>query len=107
MEPTAEKNVLKSDTGVSVEAIDQDKTMPMVIYILFLVSLLTGGLLSIVGVIIAYVKKGGASSDINNNHYRYLIRTFWIGCLYGLVGMLTVYFMIGVLIVLFTLVWYI
>lgn len=57
--------------------------MPLVIYILYLSSILLG-ITSIIGLIMAYVSKGDAA-DWEKTHYRFQIRTFWISLLYGLI----------------------
>ena len=57
-----------------------------------------------VGVVIAYVKKGDAPPWVQS-HYRFQIRTFWIGFLYSVIGMATALVIVGYAILLFTLVW--
>lgn len=44
------------------------------------------GLLGIVAVVIAYVKRGEAQGTWVASHLRWLIRTFWYSLLWGLVG---------------------
>ena len=64
------------------------------VYILYLVSLLTGGLTFIIGVVIAYMNKDD-SEEWLQSHYHFQIRTFWIGVVFmGAVGLL---FAIGTL----------
>ena len=82
-----------------------DKTWPMVVYVLYLVSLLVG-ITSIVGVIMAYVNRDAAPAWLQG-HYRFQIRTFWIGLLYAVIGTATAPIGIGVLILFFALVWFI
>ncbi len=82
-----------------------DTTMPMVVYVLYLASLLIG-ITALVGVIIAYVNRSSAPEWLEQ-HYRFQIRTFWIGLLYAFVGAVTSVILIGWLILLFTLVWFI
>jgi uncharacterized membrane protein len=74
-----------------------------VIYILYLVSIIVG-LTSLVGVVMAYIYRQDAP-DWVRSHYRFQIRTFWIGLLYVVVGMLLTAAFIGFLILLFWLVW--
>ncbi len=74
-----------------------------IIYILYLVGIVVG-ITSLVGVIMAYVKKGEAPEWVQT-HYRFQIRTFWIGLLYSVVGILTSVIIIGWLVLLFVLVW--
>jgi uncharacterized membrane protein len=54
----------------------EDRTMPIVCYALYLLAFATG-ITAVVGLIIAYVQRSTAG-PINQSHYTYLIRTFWI-----------------------------
>lgn len=76
-----------------------------IIYILYLVSLVLG-VTSIVGLVMAYVNRAGAP-DWVQTHYRFQIRTFWIGLLYALISALTFIVVIGVLFAIFAFVWWI
>ena len=75
------------------------------IYILYLVSIILG-LTSIIGLIMSYVNKGDAP-DWLKTHYQFLIRTFWIGLLYSVIGLILMTVVIGFLVLLFALVWFI
>lgn len=44
------------------------------------------GLIGIIGLILAYVKRGDAAGTWLQSHYRWLIRTFWFSLLWGFVG---------------------
>src|SRR5260370_5420748 len=46
------------------------------------------GLVGIVAIIVAYVKRDDATGPWLASHYRWLIRTFWFSLLWGLVGLL-------------------
>ncbi|WP_235041669.1 DUF4870 family protein [Vreelandella profundi] len=70
-----------------------DTTMAMVIYALYLASFFLG-FTSIVGLVIAYVYKGKGPAWLEE-HYRYQIRTFWIGLVYGIVFSLLTFILIG------------
>ena len=84
---------------------ENSEGMAKVVYILYLVSILVG-LTSIIGVIIAYINKGEAAEWLKS-HYQFQIRTFWIGLLFGFIGTVTAVILIGWLVLLFTLVWFI
>jgi uncharacterized membrane protein len=75
------------------------------VYILYLVSLLVG-VTSIIGVIMAYVNRADAP-DWVQTHYRFQIRTFWIGLLYGAIGVVTFILVIGIFWLMFVAVWWI
>ncbi|WP_163649182.1 hypothetical protein [Modicisalibacter sp. 'Wilcox'] len=61
-----------------------DTTMPLVVYILLLAGFVVG-ITPLIGVVIAYVYRGKGPAW-RDAHYRYQIRTFWIGLLYSLVA---------------------
>ncbi|MBV0934293.1 DUF4870 family protein [Marinobacterium weihaiense] len=76
-----------------------------IVYILYFISLVVG-ITGLVGLVMAYIYKSDAP-DWLRDHYRWQIRTFWIGLLYGFIGVVTAMFLVGYLILLFTLVWFI
>jgi len=70
-----------------------DTTIAMVVYALYLVSFVLG-FTSLVGVVIAYVYKGKGPAWLDE-HYRYQIRTFWIGLLFAVIFYLLTFILIG------------
>lgn len=74
-----------------------------VIYILLLVGTIVG-ITGIIGLIMAYVNRDD-SSDWLQSHYQFQIRTYWISILYIAVGAITLNFLIGYLILVFTFFW--
>ena len=44
------------------------------------------GVVGIVGIILAYLKRGEAAGTWLESHYRWLIRTFWYSLLWGAIG---------------------
>mgnify|MGYP006426911911 CR=1 FL=1 len=76
-----------------------------IVYILYLVGLFVW-LIPVVGVIVAYVNKGEAPAWLAS-HYRFQIRTFWIGLLFSLIGTGLTLVFVGYLVLLFVLVWWI
>lgn len=74
-----------------------------IVYILYLVNIVVP-FTGLVGVIMAYVNQKDAP-DWLQSHYRFQIRTFWIGLLYLVVGVILSLVLIGYLIILFYLVW--
>ena len=80
----------------------------LVVYALFAVAAIAGlvsagllstpllGLLGLIALIIAYVKRGDATGTWLQSHYRWLIRTFWFSVLWNVVGWLAVVTLIGI-----------
>jgi len=62
----------------------EDRTMPAVVYGLYLLSLATG-VTVFLGLILAYVGRGGAGPRMES-HYTFLIRTFWLSIGWFLIG---------------------
>ena len=77
--------------------------MAKLVYALYLVGLIIP-LTSIVGVIIAYIYRGEAP-DWVKSHHQLQIRTFWIGLLLGVLGVVASLVLIGYLILLFLVIW--
>lgn len=91
-----------SDT-VAEQSKGPDTTIAMVIYGLYLASLVAG-LTSLVGVVIAYVYRGKGPAWLDE-HYRYQIRTFWIGLVYGTICLILSLIGIGVLLLIALAIW--
>ncbi len=78
-------------------------TAAKIIYILLLISTVVG-FTGIIALIMAYVFKDN-TTDWLQTHYRFQIRTYWIGLLYTVVGLITLTITIGYLILMFTFIW--
>jgi uncharacterized membrane protein len=77
--------------------------LALIVYILYCVGYVTG-ITAIIGVIIAHVQIGTAD-PLLASHYRFQIRTFWIGVLYGVVGVVLAFVLIGFLVLLWWFIW--
>ena len=53
---------------------------------------------TIIGLVLAYVWKGEPHEPWEATHYTYLIRTFWLGLIGGMIGFVTMFILIGFLI---------
>jgi uncharacterized membrane protein len=62
----------------------EDRTMPAVVYALYLVGL-THGLTIIIGLILAYASRS-AAGPVMQSHYTFQIRTFWLSIGWFLIG---------------------
>src|SRR6185436_9051842 len=77
--------------------------LALAVYILNLVAYVTG-ITAFIGVIIAHVQVGNAGPMLAS-HYRFQIRTFWIGLLYVVVGGILSFVLIGFLVLFWWFVW--
>lgn len=55
----------------------RDKSLAYVVYALFAVGFLSGFLITVVGLIIAYLARAKTSDSVLHSHYSYQIHLFW------------------------------
>jgi uncharacterized membrane protein len=79
-----------------------ERNLVNIVYILYLVSLIFG-VTALIGLVIAYVNRRDGPEWLRS-HYRFQIRTFWIGLLYIVIPVVMTLIVIGWVLVL---VWYI
>ena len=75
----------------------------MAVYILYLASYLLG-ITALIGLILAYVSRKGADT-VSRSHFDYQIRTFWIGLLVGIIGIILSFVLVGYLVLFGLLLW--
>jgi uncharacterized membrane protein len=84
--------------------IASDNILAVVIYLLYGLGYFTG-ISALIGVIIAHVKVDETADPVLRSHYRFQIRTFWIGLTYLAIGMLLSLALIGIPILVWWFVW--
>jgi uncharacterized membrane protein len=62
----------------------EDRTMPAVVYALYLLGI-ANGLTVLIGLVLALANRGGASPKMRT-HYTFLIRTCWLWLVWMLIG---------------------
>lgn len=60
-------------------------TTATVVWALYLAGAITGGVTTLIGLVVAYAAKGG-SSDAAWSHYVFAIRTIWVGLAWVVIG---------------------
>ncbi|WP_395019859.1 DUF4870 family protein [Dongia sp.] len=84
-----------------------DANMAKLVYALYLLGFVLGGVTNLIGLIVAYVCLGDARQWVKT-HFQLQIRTFWIGLLYSAVGIIAVWFdiyLVGAAILFLTFIW--
>ena len=74
------------------------KTWAIIVWALYLASIFTFAITGIIALIIAYVKRGDLVGTPFESHMTSAIRTFWIGLIFGIIGVVTAFILIGVVI---------
>ena len=94
----AKRPLKKSDNQIV-----DNRGLAFTVYILYFLGYVTG-LTTFIGVMIAYLQDRSTNSELAS-HFTFQVRTFWIGLLYLVVGALLLQMAIGVLVILWWLVW--
>ena len=60
-------------------SIDQDPnhTLTLILYVLYIIAIFSGGLFAIIALIINYIKRDAVQGSIFASHFTWQIRTFW------------------------------
>ncbi|MEM6492203.1 MAG: DUF4870 domain-containing protein [Pseudomonadota bacterium] len=93
-----------SEITTSAKLTDADKGMILAIWICYVLAVFVG-VSAIVGVVIAYVKRGEFSAA-GKSHATFAIRTFWITLIVGLISIPLAFIGVGVLTAVAIGVWY-
>lgn len=93
----AQPGVPQSAPSSPAAASGFDFNRPTIISLLYLSSAILG-VTGLVGIVLAYVWKGEPHEAWEESHYRYLIRTFWLGLIGSVIGVLLMIVLIGFLV---------
>lgn len=95
-----------SVNNIAAQQLAANKQYTQIIYILQLVSLVSG-ITAILGVVMNYVKLSEVRGTFLESHFRWQIRTFWFFLLWTIIGGILMMVGVGFLILLVAVVWYI
>lgn len=93
---------MSMDTNRAVQP-TPNTTLALVVYVLYFIAYFAV-ITAPVGVIIAHTQVG-SGGPLLDSHYRFQIRTFWIGILYVVVGFLLTFVLIGYAVLLWWFIW--
>jgi len=83
------------------------RTIMIVVYVLFGLGVIFGGLPAIAGVILAYIKRQDMlPNSLYHNHLTFLIRTFWGSVAGTVIGFILSFIDIGILVLFAVGIWY-
>jgi uncharacterized membrane protein len=87
------------------EKLKELKTLTLVVYALQAAGFILGGITWIVAVVINYVKRDDVAGTWLESHFRWQIRTFWFGLLWGAIGGILTLVLVGFAILFADAVW--
>jgi uncharacterized membrane protein len=82
------------------------RTMAIIVYVLFLSTFIGFAIGPLVGVILAYVQRGESRGSNYESHYNNAIEIFWVSVVMVILGTLTFWIGIGILIWIGLCIWY-
>lgn len=74
-----------------------DLNRPTIIALLYLASFITG-ITAIIGIVLAHIWQGESGEGWEKSHYQYLIRTFWLALVGGVIGVVLMIVLVGFLV---------
>ncbi|NNG99511.1 hypothetical protein [Acinetobacter sp. ANC 5414] len=76
-------------------SIDQDsnRTLTLILYVLYIIAIFTGGLLAVIALIINYVKRSDVRGSIFESHFIWQIRTFWWYLFWNIIAFIPFFFL--------------
>ena len=92
-------------TDVSPQQAEANRTITLTVYILHAASLVSGGIASLVAVIINYVKRDDVAGTQYADHFEWQIRTFWRALIAYVIGFALMFVVVGFVIMFVTWIW--
>ncbi len=86
---------------------DSDYTFILIAHVLMGASILTAGVVSVAGLIMAYIKRDELKGTYLESHCKWIIETFWIAFGVGVLGFMLSFIFIGIPILLGVAIWFI
>jgi uncharacterized membrane protein len=84
----------------------QNKDITQIIYGLYAASLVVG-VTYFVAIILNYVKRDDVVGTIYESHFRWQMRTFWFSLLWFVIGLITVFIIVGFVVWIASGIWFI
>ena len=72
---------------------DANRTLTLVLYVLYIIAIFSGGLLAVVALIINYVKRSDVRGSIFASHFTWQIRTFWWYLAWNIIAFIPFFFL--------------
>ncbi|WP_339804370.1 hypothetical protein [uncultured Marinobacter sp.] len=102
-----EPEFIPADPDNEARRSDPARNLAVAVYILQGLALFIGGLSALAGVVINYVKLDDVRNTWIEAHFRWQIRTFWLALAWTVVGIITLFILVGWFILLGTAIWFI
>lgn len=72
---------------------DSNRTLTLILYVLYIIAIFSGGLLAVIALIINYVKRSDVRGSIFESHFTWQIRTFWWYLFWNIIAFIPFFFL--------------
>lgn len=72
---------------------NQNRSLTIILYILYIIAIFSAGILAIVALVINYVKRSSVQGTIFESHFDWQIRTFWWYLIWNIIAFLPFIFL--------------
>lgn len=100
-----DQQFIPADQDPQARRAEPARNLAVAVYILQALVFFSGGVTALAGVIINYIKLDEVTGTWIEPHFRWQIRTFWLGLFWMVLGTLTAFVLIGWLILLLASIW--
>ncbi len=87
-----------------VQPSSDDTLITKAIYLLYLGSFVVG-ITWLIAIVLNYIKRDDVAGTILESHFKYQIRTFWFSVLWGVIGFILTFFVVGLFVLWANAVW--
>lgn len=70
------------------QALQSKKNLTLILYVLYIIAIFSGGILAIIALIINYVKRSDMQGTVYESHFNWQIGTFWKYLLWNIIAVL-------------------
>lgn len=95
---------MEENITTTSETIVKDKSILTINYVLMFAGYVIG-ITWIIGVVLAFIKKGDAENEASKSHFQNIITVFWVNLVGVIIGGLTLAFIIGWFILIGVFIW--
>ena len=72
---------------------DPNRSLTIVLYVIYIVAIFSAGLLAVIALIINYVKRSDVQGSIFESHFTWQIRTFWWYLFWNMIAFVPFFFL--------------
>ncbi len=97
---------METQTTTNNQQVEKFKKEAQIVYILYLISFLLGGITTLIGVFIAFIRKNEVTVPEIRSHFEFQVNIFIKALIIGIIAFVTAFIGIGIIIALADVIWF-